>query len=75
MYKILRYYAFKSIAGALFKLAFDIGSKTESLADSTLFNNLLKPVESAAADKEDIFSIYLYEFLMRIFAASHRGNA
>ena len=52
----------------------DIRAESHSLFIGALLDDLIEPVERAAADKEDIGGVHLYKLLMRMLASALRGD-
>ena len=57
-----------------FRLFLYIGTKAHGLCVCTFFNNAVQTGKGAAADEQDIGSVDLQKFLMRMFAPPLRRN-
>ena len=61
------------LRGSLRLLA-NFAFKADGSAAFALFNDFIQTVESAAADKQDVFRIDADEFLIGVLASALRGN-
>jgi len=59
---------------ALFFLLLDFTEEPDRIVATTPLDDFIKPVKSAAAYKENVFGVYLNEFLVRVLPAALRGN-
>ena len=55
-------------------LRLDVAGEPDGLLPAPLLNNLFEPVKCAAADKENVLSVDLDEFLVRVFSAALRRD-
>ena len=67
----------QDLAEAAFVVLFDLGAEPHELAAHAPVDDLLQPVEGAAADKKDIGGVHLHEVLLGMLATAlgrHAGR-
>ena len=62
------------LANGKTRLGFDICSKPDGFLSDPVFDDLFKPVESAATDEQNIGGVHLDELLVRVLAAALRRH-